>query len=287
MSHEEDLVLYAANQLSEFERARFEEHLSSCAACQADLQLWRMVAEEIVASDLSEVAPAHVAEHALDQIHRGRAPQSFLRRAFQLLRAQAFLVQREMWPASAGVMGLAVAVAFVSRHAEFMYFVTPLVAAASLSMLFGPEHDPAHELVLSSPTSPWKLLLARLGIVSAYDLLLALGALSVLLLAFPPGLLGTLALGLLAPMAFLSTLALLLSLWIGTGQAIAVAYILWLMQYGTYLLVGTWMTSPAWAAFSRAYQTFWRSPALLLALSVPLLLLALWSANRPIYRPAL
>ncbi len=287
MSHEEQLILYAANRLDERERSRFEEHLASCAECQADLPLWKAVANEIVASDTPEVAPSHLAERALEQIHRVSTPQSSLRRVLQLLRAQAFLVQHEMWPASAAVMALAVAVAVLSRHAEFIYFVTPLVSAASLSVLFGPEQDPAHELLLSTPTSSWKLLLARLGIVSAYNLVLAVAALCVLLLAFPPGLLGTLAIGLLAPLAFLSALALLLSLWIGTGQAIAVTYILWLVQYGTYQLIGAWMTSPTWVVVIREYQAFWRSPALLLTVSVPLLLLALWSANRPAYRSAL
>ncbi len=286
MSHEEQLILYAANRLGEMERARFEEHLATCAECQSDLPLWRAVAYEIVASDAAETAPSDMAEGAVERIRRVASPRSLFRRVFQLLRAQVFLVQREMWPASAAVMALSVAMAFVSGHAEFMYFITPLVAAASLSILFGPEQDPAHELVLATPTSSWKLLLARLGIVSAYNLLLTLAALTILLLAFPPGLLGTLALGLLAPMAFLSALALLLSLWIGTGRAIAVAYILWLMQYGTYQLIGIWMTSPAWVTVMRGYQAFWHSPALLLALSVPLLLAALWSADRPIHRPA-
>ncbi len=281
MSHAEDLILYVAGQLDEPQRARFEVHLASCAECQADLLLWKAVRQEVVAAGLAEAAPVHLAEQSLQRIHRVTAPRSALRRAFQLLRSQALLVQREMWPASAAVMALGAAVAVISRHAEFMYFVTPLVAAASLSFLFGPEHDPAHELVLSVPTSSWKLLLARLGIVSAYDLLLAFAALSVLMLAFPPGLLGALALGLLAPMAFLSALALLLSLWIGSGQAIAITYGLWLMQYATYQLVGTWMRPPAWAAVVHAYQAFWQQPALLLALSVPLLLLALGSAKRP------
>ncbi len=281
MSHAEELILYVADQLDEPERGRFEEHLSSCAECQADLQLWRAVRQEVVGSQPTAAAPAHLAEQALDRVHHPTTPRSALRRVFQLLRSQALLVQREMWPASAAVMALGAAVAVVSRHAEFIYFITPLVAAASLSFLFRPEHDPAHELLLAAPTSAWKLLLSRLAIVSAYDLLLAFAALSVLMLAFPPGLLGTLAVGLLAPMAFLSALALLLSLWIGTGQAIAITYSLWLIQYATYQLVGTWMRSPAWTVVVHAYQVFWQRPALLLALSVPLLLLALRSANRP------
>ncbi|HSA99230.1 MAG TPA: hypothetical protein VLE49_01170, partial [Anaerolineales bacterium] len=145
-------------------------------------------------------------------------------------------------------------------------------------------HDPAHELTLSTSTSAWKLLLARLSIVSAYNLLLAMIAILVLMIAFPPGLLGTLALGMLAPMAFLSALALLLSIWIGAGNAITIAYVFWLMQYVPYHLVGTWMASPAWRSFILAYYGFWQSPMLLLAFSVPLLVVVLWSVNRPTFR---
>lgn len=284
MNHEEQVSLYAANQLDESERLHFEEHLKGCAECQADLQLWRTVAEEIIASDSAESAPVQLAERALERIHQPTASRLVFRRVFQLLRSQTFLVQREMWPATASVMALGVIVAFVSGHAEFIYFIAPPIAAASLSILFGPEHDPAHELALATPTSSWKLLLARLSIVSAYNLMLALAALLVLMIAFPPGLLGMLALGMLAPMAFLSALALLLSLWIETSNSIAISYILWLLQSIPYQSIGAWTASPAWLSFMLAYREFWHSPMLLLALSLPLLLIALWSANRPIFR---
>jgi anti-sigma factor RsiW len=284
MNHEEQIILYAADLLDEAERARFEKHLADCVECQADLLLWKAVADEIVASDAAEPAPAPLAERTLEQIQQPTAPRLAFRRAFQLLRSQTFLVQCEMWPATASVMALGVIVALISGHAEFIYFIAPLIAAASLSLLFGPEHDPAHELALSTPTSSWKLLLARLSIVSAYNLVLALAALLILMIAFPPGFLGTLALGMLAPMAFLSALALLLSIWIGTSNAIAISYILWFLQSIPYQFIGAWTVSPAWSSFLLAYREFWRSPMLLFAFSVPLLLIALWSANRPVFR---
>lgn len=284
MNHEEQVILYAANQLDESGRIRFEKHLADCAECQADLKLWETVAEQIVASDSTATAPVQVAERALDQIHQPGAPRLAFRRVFQLLRSQALLVQREMWPATASVMVLGVMIALVSKHVEIIYFIAPLIAAASLSILFGPEHDPVHELALSTPTSSWKLLLARLSIVSAYNLLLAIAAILVLMIAFPPDLLGTLALGMLAPMAFLSALALLLSIWIGTGNAIVISYALWLLQSIPYQSIGTWIVSPGWSAFLLTYRSFWQSPMLLLVLSVPLVLIALWSAKRPLFR---
>jgi hypothetical protein len=284
MNHEEEVILYAANQMDADARARFEKHLVDCADCRADLTLWNLAAQEIRTADSAEPAPPHLVDSALERIHQPAAPRAALRRVVQLLRSQTPLVQREMFPATAAVMALGVIVAVISKHAEFIYFIATLMAAASLSILLGPEHDPAHELALSTPTSSWKLLLARLSIVSAYNLLLALAAMLVLMIAFPVDLIGTLTLGLLAPMAFLSALALLLSMWIGTNNAIAISYFLWLAQSIPFQVVGVWTTSPVWESFLRAYREFWHSPMLLFALTVPVLFVALLSANRPVFR---
>jgi hypothetical protein len=286
MNHEDQVLLYAAGQLSKDERARFETHLAGCADCQSNLRLWQMTADEIIASDSAVTPPAQLAERALDRIHRPASLWAGLRHAWYLLYVQSQIIQREMWPASAAVMALGVAVALISNHVEFIYFIAPLVAAASLAVLFSPEHDPALELTRSTPTSPWKVLLARLSIVSCYNLLLALAATTALLVIVPPELLGTLILGWLGPMTFLSSLALLLSLWVGTSNAIAISYGLWIMQFVPYKLVGTWMVSPGWSSVVFAYQWFWQSPMLLLSLSILLFGLALWFADRTSFKLA-
>jgi hypothetical protein len=233
-------------------------------------------------------APAGLAERALEYV---RPTQAAPRPAFQplrlslgrtlsLLRAQAYLIQSEMWPTSAAVMALGVIVALLSNHVEALSFLAPLVAAASLAMLYGPEHDPAHELVLSTPTSTWKILLARLSVVSAYNLLLALLAGLAMLLIVPPHLLGLIILGWLAPMACLSALALLLSLWIGAANAVTLAYTLWVIQYVQISqLLANWRWAPGWDAFLSAYRSFWQSPGLLFGLSLILLGAALLSTR--------
>jgi hypothetical protein len=284
MNHEEQVILYAANQLSKTERAAFEAHLAECAQCREELKLWSAVSEEIGASNAAVTAPAHLAGSALEVIHRPPALRRSLRHAFQLLKSQSFLVHRELFPASAAVMALGVIVALLSRHLEVMYFIAPMVAAATLSILFGAEHDPVYELILATSTSPWKVLLARLSLVSAYNLLLVLGVAAVLLLFIPPDLIGLMIFGWLAPMAFLSALALLLSLWIGTSNAILITYILWVAQYIPYKFIVNWVDSSAWASVTSFYQQFWQSPMLLLLLSIPLFVLALWSASRPSFR---
>ncbi len=278
------LPLYAAGQLNGAEHAEIEMHLAVCDECRNDLKLWQALGREIKTSNRALPAPPLLAERALEQIHApGRFGLAFLR-AGQLLRAQAFLVQREMWPAAAAVMALGLIVALLSKHVEIIYFIAPLVAAAALAMLSGEDNDPAYELTAATPTSPWKVLLARMSMVSAYNLLLTLGVLLVLLFFTPPGLLGTLALAWLAPMAFLSTLALLLSLWFGTGKAIVISYALWVAQYIPLQTIGPWMISPAWTPVIAAYQQFWQNAQLLLLLSALMLATALFSANRPVLR---
>ncbi len=287
MNHEnfeELLLLYVAGQLSETERAEIEAHLLLCADCRADLQLWQATSEEIGRANRALSAPPNLVERAIHEIHApNRLAAAFLR-TWQLLRAQAFLVQREMWPAAALVMFIGVGVALIAERASVLYFLAPLMAASTLAMLYGPENDPGLELSLATPISPWKILLARLSLVSGYNLLLCLAASLSMLFIVPPGLLGALILGWLGPLAFLSALALLLSIWLGTSQAITITYSLWLLQYIPFKAMGLWFNSPGLDWTMLAYQQFWHSPLLLLPLSLLLVGLALWSANQSAFR---
>jgi len=278
------LPLYAADQLGKAKRAEVEAHLPTCAACQADLELWQAISGELGRANGALAAPPDLAEHALKQIHAPNRLTLACLRAWQLLHAQAFLVQREMWPAAALVMLMGVGVALIAERASVLYFLAPLMAASTLAMLHGPENDPALELSLATQTSPWKILLARLSLVSGYNLLLCLAASLIMLFIMPPGLLGTLILGWLGPLTFLSALALLLSIWLGTSQAITITYSLWLLQYIPFKAMGLWFNSPSLDSTTLVYQQFWHSPLLLLPLSLLLVGLALWSANQSAFR---
>lgn len=294
MKHYFDLLpLYAAGQLPPEEIARVAEHLERCPACKNELAMWNKVAGEIRAANSGITPPPDLAQRALAKIHTGyEGSDSVVKspvltklrmsclRTFNLLRAQAYLVKRELWPASASIMALGVVVALISNRAAAISFIVPLIAAASLSVLYGSEQDQAHELVLATPTSTWKVLLARLSIVSLYTLVLALLASLGMLLIITPDLLGTMILSWLAPMAFLSTLALLLSLWIGTGRAIVISYGLWILQYMQFSNLATGLQPTSnWDVFMNAYREFWHSPSLLLILSCTLLVIALVSTR--------
>jgi hypothetical protein len=279
--YQEQIPLYITCELELEERHELEKHLSVCSTCQAELKFWQELVSEINISNSQVLAPIGLDERVLQSIHTKPQLQTVLQRAWQLLGAQAYLVKREMWPTSAIIMALGVIVALLSNHVEAIYFVAPLVAAASLAMLYNPEYDPAYELALSTPTSPWKILLARLSVVSTYNLILAILASLAMLIIIPPNLLGMVIMGWLAPMAFLSALALLLSLWISTSNAIIISYGLWIAQYLQFskLIMG-WRFTSTWDTFLMAYRNFWQSPYLLLTLSLVLAGMALFSIQR-------
>ncbi|MCL6431928.1 MAG: zf-HC2 domain-containing protein [Anaerolineae bacterium] len=281
------LPFYAAGSLGEEERRAVAAHLAACADCRAELAFWQEVASAVAAEDRLLPAPSPVlVDRALVGAQRRRA--SPFVRAWVLLAAQVPLVRREIWSASALVMALGCLIAILqggSASASIIEAVAPVVAAAGLAMLYGPESDPGLELALATPTSPRQVLLARLVVVYGYDLILGVAASVGVLAVVPAGLLGQLILGWLAPMAFLSALALVLSMVIGTGNAITAALMLWLARgLASGLRMGT-MGPPAapeaaFVAALQAYAGLWQSTGLLFALAAALLAVAVALAGQ-------
>ncbi len=279
--HQEQIPLYVAGQLNADERAALEQHLDGCLDCRAELSFWRELATGVTASSASIGAPTDLADRAIKRIHAPSHLRRTLQSSLSLLRAQAYLVRSEMWPASAAVMALGVIVALLSRQTGVISFIAPLMAAASLASLYGPQNDPASELTLATPVSTWKVLLARLTLVSGYDLLLTMAASLVLLALVPSELFGMLVLAWLGPLTFLSALALLLSMWIGTNNAITLSYGLWIAQYiWPPEMIKNTVTASLWESFLVSYRQFWQSPTLLMSLAMGVVCLALLSTRR-------
>ncbi len=276
----EQLPFYAAGTLDEEQTRALEKHLFGCTRCQADLALWGIVSNEIVKANRTIVPPAGVIQRSLAGVRPQRGLLLMLQHVWQLIRIQAPLVRREIWPASALVLALGVVVALIAEKAAFLQALAPLVAAACMALLYGPENDPAIELALSTPTSPWQVLLARMVLVFGYNLLLTLIASFGVLALLPNEILGSLALNWLAPMAFLSALSLMLSMVLGTGNAIAVSYLAWMLRWP--LGIENLPLQPAnfFASFLDAYTRFWENPLLLLAMAVLLSALGLWLAGK-------
>lgn len=281
----ERLAEYAAGTLPEWERRAVAEHLAGCAACRQELAFWQDVGAAVVAESLALPAPpADLVEGALARTQRRRA--SPFARAWALLAAQVPLVRQELWLATALVMALGYLAAVLlqggSQSGNIIASLAPLVAAVGLAMIYGPENDPALELALATPTSPRQVLLARVAAVFGYDLLLGLVASMGLVAVVPAELLGDIVLGWLAPMAFLSALALVLSMVIGTANAVTAATILWLGRgLAAVLPLGDpTVSESAFVATLQAYARFWHSPATLLALAAALVAVALLLVGR-------
>jgi hypothetical protein len=290
------LPLYVSGAIDPRQRAAVEQHLHTCAECREDLALWQAMAAEIVALDQATAAPQGLAEKALEQVRAQSRPVSplvaRLRHILQLLRSQAPLVNREIWPATALVIGLGYVVVLVTERSGVLYALSPLIAATCVSLIYGPESDPAYELSLATPTSPRQILLARLALVFGYNLVLVLvatlGLLPMLAAQSAQPLLGELALAWLAPMFFLSAAALLLSLWIGSQNAIVISYIAWILQLFLGPLRSLLTTpqntaaqvSPLAVELIALYQAFWQTPALLLALSALLFAATFWMVGK-------
>lgn len=133
--------------------------------------------------------------------------------AYWLLRAQARLVRHEIWSGSLFVIVLGVLVTLAAgRSALPFVLIAPLVAAVGVAFLYGAGSEPTLEIELATPVSPRFVLLARLSLLFGADLLLGLAGSIILSLLRVEISLWPLVLAWLAPMAFLSALALLVSL---------------------------------------------------------------------------
>ena len=293
----EDLLPYYINgTLDAREDRRVRLHLDHCGACRAELASWMTVekAATVFSESLPE-PPAAVLNRALEQIESeveipwtGAEPRSLTSRlslGAQLLRGQLPLVRREIWAASPLTMLVGCLVALMAATpgaaGATLAVFAPVIAAVGVMFVYGPENDPSLEVALSTPTSQRLVLLARLTLVYGYDLALTLVATGVLVVV--RGGLDTWPLISLwvGPMLFLSALALLLSLLLGTATAMLVTMGLWASR-----LVAAWMdNSPVmentgFPAGVQLVDAFWQANALLLPLAGLLLVVALWQTSR-------
>jgi hypothetical protein len=274
------LPQYAAGTLDDQRRLTVEDHVAQCAACQEELHLWKVLSEEIVSAGRQVEAPSELVETAIQTIREQDRQPSTAQRISLLLQGQLPLVRREIWLAAAAVMALGYVVALLAGRASVIQILAPMVAAASVALIYGSEHDPALELVLATPVSPRQILLARLVLVFGFDLCLSILASLALTPLLPQGKLWGVIMSWLGPMTFLSAVALVLSLWVGAANGVTVAYALWLGQYVTQLLAQEPVPGlgqhPAVVQGLALYWQFWQSPWLLFVLALMLIGFAVW-----------
>jgi hypothetical protein len=149
-----------------------------------------------------------------------------------LLRRQVSLIGHGIWAASLIVLVMGMILTYLFPYASgpstsLLALAAPIVAAAGVALIYGPENDPATELECATPISPALILLARLVLVYGYNLALALVTSALLWLMLGGVALWPLVLSWLVPMLFLSALALALSVIWNSQAAIIVAFSAW------------------------------------------------------------
>jgi Putative zinc-finger len=283
--HITDLVpAYLNGTLEEDAAATVHAHLAFCPACRAEAAFWQEISAATRAAYQEIDAPANV---LLDRVWAtvdaetaaSPAPSAGhgLHWLVQLLGAQMPLVRCGIWAASALTMALGCALELIASYGagKALALIAPIVAAMGIAFVYGPESDPGLELALATPTSPRFVLLARLTLIYAYDILLALTASVVTVIVRGGAGLWPVIVLWLGPMLFLSALSLVLALLFGSGVGIAAALALWCARVMTFRV--PWHVTDAWGA---ALDRFWRDDALLIPLAAALLLVAVLSLSR-------
>ena len=282
----EYLPEYAAGILDASESKKVEQHLAECPECQQDLQLWQWVSRATEQTSEAQEVDPKLLTPVLFEIRAGFTKQP-LRTAWQIIRSQLPIVHKEIWPASLVIILIGyIASVLVGKEVIFQA-LAPLIAATSISTVFGSNHDPAAELSLSTPVPPVMILLARLVIVFLFNFLLACGASIGITLAIPSLSLGGLILSWLAPMCLLSSLALLISIQYRTETGLGAAYTLWLLRFLFPIILSRMQiaTSSLMQSLAEMYIYFWDQSGWLIGLSIGLLVLSFWLTQSNEYKP--
>lgn len=272
---EEQIPFFVNGQLDPSEQAEVSAHLRECSTCREDLAFWQNVSAAVEEQDQMLQSPQVVPQTVILHEKQPLSVLRILKDVWHLLILQVPLVRQDMWPASALMMLIGVSVVVVTEKTSVLYFLAPMIAAAMLALIYGIDNDPANELTLATATSPAIILFSRMTLVSAFNLGLSLAASLVVVVFLPQVAFWGLVLTWLAPMAFLSMLALVLSMWMGSGNAVALTYGLWVLQFIPLQQLRLFSTLPDWMQKVSLLQELWQNNLVLLIGTFCLFVLAL------------
>lgn len=277
------LPWYVNQTLDAAARANVERHLAECPSCRRHVDGLRALQSVLAEHPQKAVLPR--VESILDRLSQVRRPSPAKlswQWVWMLVGTQTKVIRHDIWGASALVMVLGTLITlffYGPSHASIgalpLVWAAPIVAAGGVAFLYGSSVAPSMEIELTTPVSPRLILLARLMLTFGFDLVLGLAGSIMLTLAHPGLSLWPLVVTWLAPMAFLSSLAFLLTVLTADPNV------------GFLVSLGVWAVQSAagtvgWAGVS------WLIPDLVAAAARPwlwplaLLLggLALWAGGR-------
>ncbi|MGH3246769.1 MAG: anti-sigma factor family protein [Trebonia sp.] len=248
------LIDYLGRRLPADESAAVARHLEDCAECAREGEAWRAVslgtrraAAAVSLEPRSDALTLLLGRVANDPRRtRGRLG---LGHAAAVLAGQVPLVRRRIWAASVVMLALGTAIA-VTRGEQggvALALAAPLVAALGVVLIYGPEVDPAAELVAAAITPIRLILIARLVLVAGFDLLLTVAASGLVATVGGAHGLWVVVSGWLGPFALLCSLSLLLAVWWGPSLAAFGALAVWsldvLARAGDTELLSAWQAA--------------------------------------------
>lgn len=280
--------------LSPEERSAVEAHLSGCAACQAEIQVWAELRQAMQSVSVQTPEPRAdlfpLIEQRLDLLP-APALRAGLRRLLQVcwlalsvagehLLAQTRLIRRDLFWMPLFIVPLVILIIYLpgpwAQASSAAALLAALLTALGMAFLNGQQADPAREIALVTRTSPRLVLGVRCGVVFGYNLLLNCGLVLPLLawhgLVTPAWFL----INWLAPLCCLSAIALLLSVLANATIAVFVCALLWMLRLLSSvqaLLLGGAPSLPQ-TFWQQHYEAFWHQGPLLFAVAGLAVLLA-------------
>ena len=237
-AHMADLLpAYVNGQLDVSSARLVREHLLSCASCrleQTDLEALKEAANQVYAAtplpspQLLEQVWTKIAQEEEAQVMRHRSLARFLHRGWLVFRAQIPLIHKSLWIASALVclFGLVLILTMplhTSPHRHWagnlLVLFIVVTGASGCAFIYGSAVDPGFELAITTPTSVRFMMICRMMIVLGYNFLLGMLASAVFATVYGGGLWGMVQLW-LGPLLFLSSLCLMISLFVSSAFAL-------------------------------------------------------------------
>ncbi len=226
-------------------KARLLEMLTEDTGSSEDAEILLPIIMQIQQTDsvLDELKLAQTAQRAIEALRTNRRANSNIWQhiedwyVFALLKMQLRIVQGEIWVASALIMLLGGVVTLLMSSSQPnsgdlpIVLIAPIVAAGGVSFLYSTDVEEAMEIEQATPTSPQVILLLRLTLVFSFNFVLGVLSSAALTLVNPSYSLAPLIMMWLAPMAFLSSLAFLLSvLFADAGVGLVISMLIWTIQ---------------------------------------------------------